>query len=173
MREFVSHHDYRHFAASVTFQSRYVFEPKVDDFIRTVIETAQSRIETLDAGSVLHRAQVGHDWDSQPLDTDDPAGDSIDVPAGLPAERMKPLKASAREGRVNPKGIPCLYLADEADTAMAETRPWLGSHISLARFVILKPIKIVLLPEPKLHIRFSLGTAVRTPTPAERDDAVW
>jgi hypothetical protein len=94
MREFVSHHDYRHFAASVTFQSRYVFEPKVDDFLQTVIETGQSRIETLEAGSVLHRAQVGHDWDSQPLDPDDAAGDSIDVPVGLPVERMKPLKAA-------------------------------------------------------------------------------
>jgi hypothetical protein len=29
-----------------------------------------------------------------------------------PLERMKPLKDRAQEGRVNPKGIPCLYAAN-------------------------------------------------------------
>lgn len=47
---------------------------------------------------------------------------------------MKPLKDRAPEGRINPKGIPCLYLAIERDTALSEVRPWIGSLISVGQF---------------------------------------
>src|ERR1039458_6332974 len=36
---------------------------------------------------------------------------------------MKPKPEKAKEGRVNPKGIPCLHLATHEDTAMSEVRP--------------------------------------------------
>ncbi len=47
---------------------------------------------------------------------------------------MRPLKDSATEGRANPKGIPCLYVASERETAMSEIRPWIGSTVSVAKF---------------------------------------
>jgi hypothetical protein len=56
---------------------------------------------------------------------------------------MKPPNNMAREGRVNPKGIPCLYLADERNTAMAETRPWLGSYISLGEFKTVRGLRVI------------------------------
>ena len=56
---------------------------------------------------------------------------------------MKPQPYMAKEGRVNPKGIPCLYLATDRDTAIAEVRPWVGSLISVAQFKITRDLRIV------------------------------
>ena len=175
MREFPSCHDYRQFARSVTRQSRYVFEPHVEDFLQTVIATGVNRIDTLEAGSILYRAQLGYEWESHPVDPNDPAGECIEVPGAFSPERMKPLKDSAREGRVNPKGIPCLYMADEANTAMAETRPWLGSHVSLAQFKVLASLQIMNLPEPKLYFGpiFLSPPYFREPDAPKREEAVW
>lgn len=54
-----------------------------------------------------------------------------------------PLRDRAKEGRVNAKGIPCLYLSDDKDTAMGEVRPWVGSYLSLAQFKILRKMDCV------------------------------
>jgi hypothetical protein len=159
----------------VTQRSRYVFEPQVEEFLQTVTETGLSRVGTVEAGGILYRAQLGYDMVSQPVDPEDPEGDSIEVPDAFGVARMKPLKGSAREGRVNPKGIPCLYLADEPNTAMAETRPWLGSHVSLGEFKIKRPVQILDCPEPKRHFSrfFLLEPHFREPAAAEREVAVW
>jgi len=88
---------------------------------------------------------------------------------------MKPLRDSAREGRVNPKGIPCLYLADESNTAMAETRPWLASYVSLADFRINRDLQIIDCSKPKPyygHI-FLTEPYFREPPPEEMEEAVW
>ncbi|MGA6950656.1 MAG: RES family NAD+ phosphorylase, partial [Candidatus Sulfotelmatobacter sp.] len=60
-----------------------------------------------------------------------------------PAKRMKPQPDKATEGRVNPKGIPCLYGARDVDTAIAEIRPWNGEMVSIAVFKVLKGLKLV------------------------------
>jgi hypothetical protein len=175
MSEFPSCHDYRTFARSVARHSRYVFEPHVEAFLQTVIETGAKRIDTLEAGGILYRAQLGHEWESHPVNPEDPDGECFDVPGAFSPARMKPLRDSAREGRVNPKGIPCLYLADEANTAMAETRPWLGSHVSLAQFKILATLQIMNLPEPKLYSGkiFLSPPYFREPAAEVRETAVW
>jgi hypothetical protein len=56
---------------------------------------------------------------------------------------MKPKAELVGDGRVNPRGIPCLYLADKDKTAMAEVRPWLGSYVSLAQFRVMRDCEIV------------------------------
>jgi RES domain-containing protein len=61
----------------------------------------------------------------------------------FPIERIKPLRDRAHEGRVNPKGIPCLYMATDPDTAMMEVRPWAGSVLTLAQLILLRDITVV------------------------------
>jgi hypothetical protein len=56
---------------------------------------------------------------------------------------MKPLPDRAAEGRVNPKGLPCLYLSTDRETAMTETRPWIGSLVSVAQFVMCRDLTVV------------------------------
>lgn len=38
----------------------------------------------------------------------------------------------ATSGRVNPRGIPYLYVASDKYTCVAETRPWIGSQVTVA-----------------------------------------
>ena len=56
---------------------------------------------------------------------------------------MKPLRDRTYEGRVNPKGVPCLYLATNSETAMMETRPWAGSVLTISQLVLLKQVMVV------------------------------
>ena len=139
MSEFISYRDYWIFEREVRARSRFVREPDVERFLSTVALTAKKRVVGMEAGQILWRAQLGHDW--QPLVEN---GEEIDkVPGPHSPSRMTPLKDRASEGRANPKGIPYLYLSDKKETAMGEMRPWMGAHISVAQFKMLKPLKIV------------------------------
>jgi hypothetical protein len=56
---------------------------------------------------------------------------------------MKPCPNVAGDGRANPRGIPCLYLATLDKTASLEVRPWIGSYLSIAKFRLSRDIKII------------------------------
>jgi len=90
---------------------------------------------------------------------------------------MVPLDYPANEGRVNPRGIPYLYLATDKETAMGEARPWVGSEISVAQFKLLKTVTIV-----DCSVSHSLGDPIYfnaesaemyEPDEEEREKAVW
>ena len=51
-----------------------------------------------------------------------------------------PPMGVANSGRLNPEGIPFLYLADSTDTAIAEVRPWKSAAISVGCF---KPTRVL------------------------------
>lgn len=68
---------------------------------------------------------------------------------------MKPLPDHAKEGRVNPVGIPVLYLASTEESAISEIRPWVGSEVSAPQFKVLRDLKAVNLSLG--HVQFSLG----------------
>src|ERR1700761_4610044 len=118
MAEFKSDKDYWQFSQSVTRRGRYIFEQNVHDFLEAVMSTVAQRIFVIEPESILHRAQLGFDWRTENVVPDDPNSDTIDIEDSLPVDRMKPLRDSAKEGRINPKGIPCLYLSDDEKTAM-------------------------------------------------------
>jgi hypothetical protein len=82
---------------------------------------------------------------------------------------MKPLRDRGREGRANPKGISYLYLATERDTAIAEVRPWVGSYVSAAQFILKRDMRVVdcVATSHKLMIYSD------EPDPQERERAVW
>ena len=48
----------------------------------------------------------------------------------------KPLAALTGNGRANPVGIPCLYVASDTNTAIAEIRPHKGEMVSVAEFEV-------------------------------------
>ena len=56
---------------------------------------------------------------------------------------MKPRRDRSTEGRVNPKGIPCLYCSDRRDTAMTETRPWIGAYVTVAQLELARELTII------------------------------
>jgi hypothetical protein len=130
MSEFKSSSSYQEFAQSVTFRSRHAFDADTKAFLDSVSATSGSRMGTLRSGAIFWRAQLGYDG-------------AADDPNPLNAARMKPLANASREGRVNPKGIPCLYLATNGHAAMAEVKPWIGSYVSLGQFRTTQPLKVV------------------------------
>jgi hypothetical protein len=129
---------YRNFAYRVKRTHRYIPDSDGADFLTALGIQAEKLKETLPAGFDLWRAQLGSDWD--PLEID---GQCVgDIPAPLEKGRMVPPSNQASEGRVNPKGIPCLYLATHRETALSEVRPWIGSLISVAHFQTVRDLTI-------------------------------
>jgi hypothetical protein len=117
---------------------RYVRSPAQEESLKEVIATSNLRTATLKAGFFLWRAQLGHAWREEKQD-----GASFEVPTAYPPARMKPIPDKATDGRANPRGIPCLYLATKKDTAVLEVRPLIGSYVSVAQFEVIRELQLV------------------------------
>lgn len=132
-------HAYRDFVASVRRSFRYVRTGDQQAFLDDVTATVPARSVSMKTSTVLWRAQLGHDW--RPHDED---GIFLgDFPTAYPVERMKPLPEKVSDGRANPRGIACLYLASEQITAILEVRPLIGSYVSVARFRTARELRLV------------------------------
>ena len=137
--QFRSAVDFQAFAGEVSLQRRYIRSSVTENFLKALLASAETRAEFLAKGHRLFRARLGHS------DRREPLNDSLLIPGYLPYEgdEMKPPFTRAAEGRANPKGIPVLYLATEAETALMEVRPWVGSHISLAEFEVRRDLRVI------------------------------
>lgn len=134
--EFESSRSYWEFRREVIRDWRYLRSTKAQSFLDAVKTTCHDRSAIVPVGRHLYRAQVAHHDDFDPE-----VDDSFPGPAR--PERINPLRDRAKEGRINPKGIPCLYMASDKPTAIAETRPWIGSLVSLGTFQTEKILKVV------------------------------
>jgi RES domain-containing protein len=163
--EFESYRSYRQFALSVMKCWRYARSREQADFLKVVLATSVPRQEAIRSGAILWRAQLGHAWDREDLG----GGVVNEVPGPFDVKRMKPVRDRAREGRANPKGIPYLYLATREETAVAEVRPWIGSHVSIAQFVLKRNVRVVnCMSDDQRSVMY-----LREPGPEERQRAVW
>lgn len=84
---------------------------------------------TLRQGSVLYRARLAR-------------GRGPYEPFSR-SEMGAPPKHKARAGRVNPDAIPILYLADSPSTAVAEVRPHIGAHVTIAQCETARQLSII------------------------------
>src|ERR1017187_430077 len=137
MGEFQSWNEYGIFADFVKRMSRYVLDERSKEFLRVVQATSAKRQTNLPEGSLLWRAPLGHDWCTKAVPgfmQEDLGGlTEYSAPHPYSEQRMRPLVDRAVEGRVNAKGIPCMYLAFDHKTAMSEVRPWIGSFLFAAQ----------------------------------------
>jgi hypothetical protein len=164
MTEFSSVHSYSHFAAAVRWQRRFTRDASQNEFIAAVTASSVGRHQTLRGGSLLFRAQLGCEWPTPEEEEEGDAG-----ARGYPPARMKPLRNRASEGRVNPRGIPCLYMATTPETAAAEVRPWLGAFVSVAQMKTARDITLVNCTPDGRRDRIYF----EEPGPSERERAVW
>jgi sarcosine oxidase delta subunit len=164
------------FREKKSHEERYFHSEKVQEFLNAVLDTGRERFELIPEGQRYWRAQLGSDlW---PLDDGD--GQVVDYrPVPYPAKRMKPLPEKASEGRVNPRGMACLYLATDEKTAISEVRPWVGSYVTVAEFETRKPLKVV--DCSRCEIDPVVGTVrdvdmlfrLKPPSPEETTEIVW
>jgi hypothetical protein len=166
---FKSYRSYWHFANSVRREFRYIHSPEVREFLDIVSATSRKRQSIIPAGTILWRAQLGCDSQSVTYGEGDDSY-AVDEDVAYSSARMKPLREQAREGRVNPKGIPCLYLSSDRDTALAEVRPWFGAKISVGQFRLLRDSKVIDFSRDELKKSIIFLTE---PSPEERELAVW
>ncbi len=139
MATFKTYKSYWHFAHSIAKSYRYAFAIEAVEFLQQLKAKLEEDPAHLSQGAKLCRAQVGHNYGS----LKDDKGNIVDhVPCAFGPERMKPQRDRAKEGRVNPKGIPCLYLCTDQETAIAEVRPAQGQLVSVGYFKILKDCKL-------------------------------
>lgn len=134
MAEFHSWLSYWNFERTTKFNNRFVRDPITEEFLNTLFSTSLSRKKTIPKDRYLWRSQIGYMTENH---------DDVEEPIALPPQRMKPLEKIAREGRANPKGIPYLYCSTDKNTAMAESRPWIGSLISVGQFKTQNSLKVV------------------------------
>lgn len=122
---------YNAFADKVRNSYRHIMDENQQQFLDFVRRTHISRKATVPQGTVLWRAVLEHRMQEVPgMELLGFSG--IPIPAKI--ERMKPLADRSTEGRVNSKGIPCLYCSNDTKTAMSEVRPWVGSFVTLGEF---------------------------------------
>jgi hypothetical protein len=104
-------------------------------------------------------------------------GDKIEIDAPHDSNRMVPTPERAIDGRVNPRGIPCLYLASNEATAVAEVRPWVGSYVSLAEFKAMRDCKLLDCTRDKerriAFVLHGLLTGSVNTSPENRERVVW
>ncbi len=165
---FKSPHSYRLFDSAVRREFRYARTLEQEDFLKTLVATSRSRSQTMKAGDVLWRAQLGHTWREVRQDDEE---FSFDIPAAHPVARMKPRADKASDGRANPKGIACLYLATHKETAVLEVRPLIGSYVSVAQFKVLRDLRLVDCSAKEIgNLVFALN---KEWTPEETEKKVW
>ncbi len=182
MPEFASWKQYLEFSLFVRRKSRHILDAEYQKFLDAVVATSAKRKGLIQRGAVLWRAQLDHSWNTEIIRGEDGQEvDSFEVEGPSPPERMKPLPDRAFEGRVNPKGIPCLYFSTHMETAMTETRPWIGSYVSAAQFVMLKDLSVVdcSADSAKADWRFERKESadgewvLKDPNPDEWENIVW
>ena len=176
MAEFESSHDFPDFADYVKTTSRYVLDSKRQHFMDVLLETGKKRRTTLSKGDSLWRAQLGAEEGPHRTDgiEDEKSNGMEFLEKSYPhhKDRMKPRTDRSCEGRVNPKGIPYLYLSTERETAMAEVRPWIGSYVSVATFIILRDLSLVDCgSDTRRPTIYAIGST--GPDKDEREKDVW
>jgi hypothetical protein len=128
------------FKEKVEHEERYFYNKDIQEFLDEVMITGSERIESVPMGQRYWRAQLGSDE----VPCYDFNGTLVDYnPVPYTVKRMKPLPDKVPEGRVNPKGIPYLYLATDEKTAVSEMRQWVGKYITLAEFETCRDLKFV------------------------------
>lgn len=60
-----------------------------------------------------------------------------------PNEMGIPPVDKTRAGRINAEGIPCFYLANNADTSIKEVRAGAFDYVTVATYKIIKPLKVI------------------------------
>jgi hypothetical protein len=143
--DFISAFEYVWFERYVSNEYRHVFDERAQAFIRALRHSCKTRIVEVNESATLWRACVAHNSVERPMGLADEESADVFLRDNIPCHpsRMIPLADRASEGRVNPKGIPCLYLSDERKTAMREVRPSIGSFVTIGKFATRRMLKLV------------------------------
>lgn len=132
------------FIDEITYHNRFFPSHSIVGFIKEYAEKHQTSLE---AGTILYRAR-NIDFDSQSAESTGivkyiHGQDCGDFEGFDEKNSFVPPAKSVSAGRINPEKIVYLYTAQEIITAIAETRPRLFDHISVAKIELLRNVNLV------------------------------
>jgi len=121
---------WRKFVLGLKRENRFSLSEEPAKFIENLIEYAtKHKSKTLPRGEVLFRARIND-------------GSEKEKPIAIEYMGAPPIHL-AGHGRLNPRGIPYLYLASNRITAVSEVRPWVSCNVTVAEFVLSKDCKCI------------------------------
>ena len=112
--------------------------PIRSELLSRLLEFCQTSTRVVQKGSLLYRARLNR------------PRMRVNGPEPWPVGEMSaPPPEVAKGGRLNPPGLPYLYLAADVETAVAELRPWRGADVTVATFECVRDIPVFTLPAAK------------------------
>ncbi len=115
---------WKQFTEGIKHQNRFHIESFNAEVFRKIIGYAST---TYEKGHIFYRARLSNERD-------------IPFPTN---EMGPPPKGMSTNGRVNPYGISCLYLASNEDIAIKEIRAGLHDNVTIAKFELLEKIEVI------------------------------
>jgi RES domain len=159
------------FAFHVQSDFRYFRADDVEQILAEVLATSSPRRVRVARDWRFWRARLGAVWDENAVTAEADGLTICGANRPHPIDQMKPMQGnwgSQAEGRANPRGISYLYLATNIHTALAEVRPWIGSHVSMGEFAVVRDLTLI--DCSKYHAGLS---ALADPSSASREDGLW
>lgn len=123
-------HAFGRLIREIRFKNRYFLSDVSTKFVDGLINYAKKfKVHQFSAGDAFYRARI-HEF-------------KMDEPHFASKKMGTPPTHEATHGRLNPVGIPYLYLANDIDTAVSEVRPWIGCDMTVAEFALDQDISVI------------------------------
>ncbi len=127
---------YSKFASETSSQPKKTLDKDSREFLFSILDTCKTKVRNISAGTIVWRAQLGND---------DVNSSEFYIDERVPYSfcRMKPTKEHSSDGRANVKGLPCLYVATDVETAIHEVRPWPGLGVTVGQLKLTKDLRLI------------------------------
>jgi len=136
------HRDWREFEDSLKSESRF-FNDKAAKVLASVFDGIEG-MQTWGNEPLVVRAGHGTEFERVYRARVFQSREKLKAALGRPdLEIGSPPSAMATAGRMNAKGISVFYAATEAEVAIAEVRPPVGSQVAVATFEIIRPLLLL------------------------------
>jgi len=169
MSEFESHDDWYNFSSYLINENRFVLNSRWQKFINALLISAKKRETVLKLNTKLYRARIG----ANEYDQKNEQGGICYVKEPY-QDFYAPPKDKTLGGRLNPRGIPYLYLASDIETAIAEVRPWKGAEVSLGHFHVWEERKLIDITDKIDMFQIAIALASAQSFPEEKiEEYVW
>jgi RES domain-containing protein len=117
------------FVVGLKSENRFTLTEEPARFVELIIDYAKKhKTVSLPRNTSLYRARINDSSSNGPF--------TLDKMSAPPAHL-------AGHGRLNPRGIPYLYLASDEITAVSEVRPWVGCDLTVAEFSLVNDSELV------------------------------
>ena len=112
------------------FENRFSLEEEPEKFVFLLLDYAKKhKSVTLRSDTPFYRARINDSGNNQ---------------SAFSLSKMSaPPPQLAGHGRLNPRGIPYLYLASDKITAISEVRPWVGCNLTTAEFRLVNECNLI------------------------------